>query len=203
MELAKVNKKIGLVRAYLQLSPAEFAAYLGFTEELIQQVETPGEEIPVKFLQALLEKMNVSTDWILTGKGTIFTKESSLAAPVLPLPAEDAPVTAEKNGFYLTAAELDQRIAALEQHIKDETALPLAQIRALFGQLLNLEIGELPAPAGSLPLERDLNTLPFFEKVIYYQELQRQVDGARQEFLRYFTRLVELTKTNNAGEEGA
>jgi transcriptional regulator with XRE-family HTH domain len=195
MELAKVNEKIRFVRAYLQLSTAEFAAYLGFTEELIRSVETPGEEIPVQFLLALLEKMNVSTDWILTGQGNIFTHNGPLTPPGQ-IAAASAPVE-EKNGFYLTEAELDHRIAALEQLIKDETALTLTQIRALFRKLLNLE---LAAPEAPQDLVQAPKPLSFFEKVIYYQELQRQVNKASQEFLHHFTRLVALTKTNQSRE---
>jgi transcriptional regulator with XRE-family HTH domain len=188
MELTKVNEKIGYIRKYLQLSAAEFAAYLGFTEELIRKVETPGQEIPVKVLLALLEKMNVSTDWLLTGQGNIFTQPGPLAAPV----PDEASEAAGKNGFYLTEAEVDRRIDALEQTIKNETALSLTQIRTLFRKLLNLEIAEQPAPQG---LIQDLKPLSFSEKTIYYQELRHQVKGAQQEFLQHFTRLVELTKT--------
>jgi transcriptional regulator with XRE-family HTH domain len=197
MELTQVNEKIRFVRAYLHLSTAEFAAYLGFSEALMQQVETPGQEIPVKVLLALLEKMNVSTDWILTGQGSIFTQEGPLEAPLSPLPPAEAGAEAPKNGFYLSEAELDDRIGALEQLIKDETALSHTQIRALFRKLLNLEIAEPEAPLGLVPEARPLS---FFEKVIYFQELQRQVNGARQEFLNYFTRLVELTRSPKAGE---
>ncbi|MGV3642224.1 MAG: helix-turn-helix domain-containing protein [Adhaeribacter sp.] len=189
MALSEVNEKIKFIRTYLQLSPAEFASYLGLSESLILRIETPGEEIPVQVLLSLLEKMNVSTDWILTGRGNVFTQEGGLQPPQS---LEDSKT--EKHGFYLGEAELDQRIAALEQLIKDETHLPLEQIHALFRHLLNLEISFLqpaPGPAGQQAAARQS---PFFEKIIYYQELQRQVNGARQEFLRHFTRLVELTR---------
>lgn len=173
----------------MQLSPVEFASYLGFSESLIIQIETPGEEIPVQVLLSLLEKMNVSTDWILTGRGNIFTQEGAFRLPQSP---EDK--HPEKHGFYLSEVELDQRIADLEQLIKEETHLPLEQIHALFRHLLNLDIAFLqqaPDPTGR---QAQAQQPPFFEKMIYYQELLRQVNGARREFLHHFTRLVELTR---------
>lgn len=191
MELSKVNEKIKFIRTYLQLSQAEFASYLGLTEALVKQIEIPGQEIPVRVLLVLLEKMNVSTDWILTGRGNLFTQEGPLGAPDKP----ESPPT-ERHGFYLSEPELDQRIAALEQLIKEETQLPLEQIRTLFRQLLNLEIPCLPHPQEGSCQQASPGSQPFFEKMLYYQELQRQVNGARQEFLRHFTRLVELTRAN-------
>lgn len=195
MELSKVNEKIKFIRTYLQLSQAEFASYLGLTEALVNQIEIPGQEIPVRVLLVLLEKMNVSTDWILTGRGNIFTQEGPLGAPGKP----ESPPT-ERHGFYLSEPELDQRIAALEQLIKEETQLPLEQVRTLFRQLLNLEIPCLPHLQEESCQQASPGSQPFFEKMLYYQELQRQVNGARQEFLRHFTRLVELTRANKPWE---
>ncbi|MGV3502311.1 MAG: helix-turn-helix domain-containing protein [Adhaeribacter sp.] len=188
MALSEVNEKIRFIRTYLQLSPAEFASYLGLTEALVTQIETPGQEIPVRVLLALLEKMNVSSDWILTGQGNIFTLEAGL-----PVPESQQAADSGQHGFYLSEADLDERIAGLEQLIREETQLPPEQIRNLFRQLLNLEISFLqPAAEGQTKPQNHL----FFEKMLYYQELQRQVNGARQEFLRHFTRLVELTRAN-------
>ena len=70
-----LNKRIKKVRKSKNLSMTEFAKILEGSTGFICEVEK-GKRMPgSRFLIALIEKFNISIDWVLTGEGEMFLKE--------------------------------------------------------------------------------------------------------------------------------
>lgn len=188
MELVWVSQKIRLIRERLQVSHAELATMLQVPELNIQAIEEGREELSSEMLLALVQRMNISADWLLFDRGEMHLpclmriESSPDGAATLPL----APTSEEQA--------LDERIRDLEERIITETQLPLKQIRFLYARILHkpIEAAKAYEPQEKLPPAIRLHNMTFMDKKRYYSELSSRMKEGRQEFLKYFQKLVSL-----------
>jgi transcriptional regulator with XRE-family HTH domain len=187
MQFIGVSQKIRLIRAYLKISQAELAGLLSTSASTIQAIEEEQQELSTDLLQALVKKLNVSADWLLSNVGEMFL------SPPLGFKTVNSQEIILGEKILCQEKVLDERIRILEERIKTEIHLPLKQIRLLFTKMLNIP---LETPKGQkrpdeLPVI-NLQDLSFLEKTCYYQELKYQMYEGKQEFTSYFHKLVHL-----------
>jgi transcriptional regulator with XRE-family HTH domain len=73
-----LNKQIKKVRKSKNLSITEFAKIIEGSTGFICEVEN-GKRMPgSRFLIALIEKFNISIDWVLTGEGEMFITKKEI-----------------------------------------------------------------------------------------------------------------------------
>jgi len=73
-----MNERLKLLRKDLKMSQREIAELLEIAPRSWQQYEN-GSNIPGgKVLEALLEKLNVNINWLLSGNGKMYFKESDV-----------------------------------------------------------------------------------------------------------------------------
>lgn len=87
-----IGKRLKEVRSILNLSQREIFKNLGLkNQQTYGNYETETSEIPNKVLEIFAEQYDVNLNWLLTGKGEMFsgTTESSdcLSIPILPMRA--------------------------------------------------------------------------------------------------------------------
>lgn len=71
MELAGFGPRLGQVIAYLQLSQSEFARRVGVSPGFVSEMARGNKRPGAEFLLAVRKVFGVSTDWLLTGEGTM------------------------------------------------------------------------------------------------------------------------------------
>lgn len=187
MELVWVSQKFQLIRERLQLTKAELANILHVSELTVKAIEEGRQELSCEILQALVHRLNISADWLLSGQGDMLLVHPLRINPSLSGAAAPAGTSSFEEKM------LDERIRNLEERIKIETQLPLKQIRALFTRVLNLPVECSGAhEAQEEPQVIKLQDLSFADKTLYYKELKYQMKEGQQEFFSHFHKLVSL-----------
>lgn len=74
-----MNTRIKELRAALELSQTEFAARLNLSQNFIWMVESGKREISDRTIYSICREFNVSEEWLRTGEGEMFVRESAAA----------------------------------------------------------------------------------------------------------------------------
>lgn len=78
-----MRSRIKAVRKSLGLSQRAFGEKLGVSRDVINNIELGRVEPKGLFLQHFCEQYNINEDWLNTGEGDMFLKESKPDDPVL------------------------------------------------------------------------------------------------------------------------
>lgn len=191
MQAVGVNNRIKFIREYLQLSIPEFANYLNVPENILLSVEETNAEVPLNLLKALFDKADISSNWLITGKGKIFISDYNFYSY-----SADAGIKTD-NLYNLKEEELHGRIRNLENSIQQEANIPLKQIRLLFSNFFDLQKDQVLENPNPKPIAYNLSELSIQDKIFYYKELDKQFKSTRTEFLTHFNNLITLLKQSN------
>lgn len=71
------HERLRKVRKELGLSQSEFASSIGVEQAYLSHLENGKVGIGSKILFSLIEKYNISSDWIFTGEGSMFKQNNS------------------------------------------------------------------------------------------------------------------------------
>jgi len=71
----EVHNRLKQVRKYFNLSIRDFAKEIYFSHSVYGQVEYGSKEPNNRIIQLICSKFGVNKDWILTGKGNMFSSE--------------------------------------------------------------------------------------------------------------------------------
>jgi len=74
--MSDVHIRLKEIRNHLKLSIREFSKEIYFSHSLYGQVEFGTREPTDRIIQLISSRFNVSKEWILTGKGQMFTSSS-------------------------------------------------------------------------------------------------------------------------------
>ena len=80
--------RFSMVREKLGFSQKDLADSLGIQKSVVSEIESGKRELSKNVMISLMNKFNVSTDWLLTGEGEMFrgeTKEVSQTYAKIPL----------------------------------------------------------------------------------------------------------------------
>jgi transcriptional regulator with XRE-family HTH domain len=72
-EKNSIKERIKAVRAALKLSQRDFAKGIYISQSLCAAIELDERKINNRHIQLIANKYNVNKDWILTGKGEMFS----------------------------------------------------------------------------------------------------------------------------------
>jgi transcriptional regulator with XRE-family HTH domain len=70
------NNRLVAIRKQLQMSQTDFANRMQMKQPYLSALEAGKNEVTAILLTRLIERFNVSADWMLTGKGQMFLVES-------------------------------------------------------------------------------------------------------------------------------
>jgi transcriptional regulator with XRE-family HTH domain len=73
----EMNKRLKFLREKLKLNQGEMAEKLGFGQSYLSEVEREKKEVTTRIIKSLIEIFQVSAEWIINGKGEIFSKKSN------------------------------------------------------------------------------------------------------------------------------
>ncbi|OFY98845.1 MAG: hypothetical protein A3K10_16585 [Bacteroidetes bacterium RIFCSPLOWO2_12_FULL_31_6] len=67
-----IAKRLKEVRTVLKMNQTEFSSSIGIEQTYLSQLENGKIGVGNKILLTLIEKHNISIDWLLTGTGSMF-----------------------------------------------------------------------------------------------------------------------------------
>jgi len=70
-----VNERLEQIRKHFELTKKEFAEKLGITQQAYINYAKGKRDIPSNILLKVNRMFNISTDWLLTGRGEMFLKD--------------------------------------------------------------------------------------------------------------------------------
>jgi len=73
--MEKAHDRLKLIRKHFKLSIRDFAKSIYFSHGVYGQVEFGSREPNPRIIQLICSKYNINKNWILTGKGEMFTSE--------------------------------------------------------------------------------------------------------------------------------
>lgn len=71
-----INKRLKQIRETMKLSQKSFSQSLGVKQSYYSEVENEKRPVGRSIISSLIEKYNISSDWLLTGKGDIYINNS-------------------------------------------------------------------------------------------------------------------------------
>jgi len=71
--MAEIQERIQKVREALGISQREFAKRIFISKSLLNNIELGSRSITDRTIQLISTEFNVNKDWLLTGKGDMFT----------------------------------------------------------------------------------------------------------------------------------
>jgi len=71
--MAEIRDRIREIRDFLNISQREFAKRIFISKSLLNNIELGNNKASSKTIQLITAEFNVSKDWLLTGKGEMFT----------------------------------------------------------------------------------------------------------------------------------
>jgi len=72
-----INERVEKIRKNLNFTKKKFAEELGITQQAYINYAKGSRDIPSNVLLKINQLFNVSIDWLLTGKGSMYLQESS------------------------------------------------------------------------------------------------------------------------------
>ncbi|HBH3701009.1 TPA: helix-turn-helix domain-containing protein [Clostridioides difficile] len=113
-----INKRIRKIRKDANLSQPAFGEKLGVSKDVISNIEYNRVEPKALFINHLCNVFNVNKEWILTGKGEIYTS------------TEDIYSTLEEV-FYKIASSKDENLKELVINISKLDATYIASLNEI------------------------------------------------------------------------
>ena len=71
--MGEINHRLKEIRKHFKLSIRDFSRQIHFSHSLYGQVEYGNREPNDRIIQLISSKFNVNKDWIMTGKGDMFS----------------------------------------------------------------------------------------------------------------------------------
>ncbi len=118
--MTDIVDRIIAVRQAVGLNPTEFARRLGDKRQRVQDIERRKQRPPVDYIGKIVEHFRANAEWILTGKGEMF----SGAWPVSPQPEEDMVCEPPAGSVYADSAKREQRLRRLQRLRDLERTVP-------------------------------------------------------------------------------
>ncbi|MCS7212215.1 MAG: helix-turn-helix domain-containing protein [Chloroherpetonaceae bacterium] len=121
-EKRKVAEGIGArlreVRLFFNLNQQSFASYLHTSTGFVSEVES-GKKLPgVQLLHSLKRKFNIDTDWLLTGRGTMFDSNHTVGPQrAVQGVSDEAALRKEVDALRKENEELRKEILKLEAQV--------------------------------------------------------------------------------------
>jgi transcriptional regulator with XRE-family HTH domain len=74
MAIGTVYERIKIIRKTLKISQREFVKRIYISQSLLAEMETGRRNVNKRIIQLIASQYNVNKDWLLTGKGEMFTE---------------------------------------------------------------------------------------------------------------------------------
>lgn len=106
MNIKEINFRLNEVKNALGLKQSEFGLKIGIAESNISQIINGKMDINAETIKALRDKLNVSSEWLLTGQGSMFLDSNELQIKNEPwIPFYDIVVSAGSDEYDLKEME--------------------------------------------------------------------------------------------------
>lgn len=113
-----INKRIRIVRDSCFKRNIDFAAAMGKNPNVTTNWVREGYSVGSNVAVEISEKLNISLDWLLTGRGSMFADESPVMSAVQPdIEKELIQLRQEKQELLDTVSRLNDRITCLNDTI--------------------------------------------------------------------------------------
>jgi transcriptional regulator with XRE-family HTH domain len=73
--MTNIHERLKKIRKYLNLSIREFSKEISYSHSLYGQAEHGDREPSDRIIQLISSRFNISKEWIMTGKGDMFSSE--------------------------------------------------------------------------------------------------------------------------------
>jgi transcriptional regulator with XRE-family HTH domain len=77
MSLKYQHERLREIRESLGMNQSKFSSSLGIDQAYLSQLENGKVGIGNKFMLTLMDKHNISSDWILSGEGSMFKQDNT------------------------------------------------------------------------------------------------------------------------------
>ncbi|MDD5271125.1 MAG: helix-turn-helix domain-containing protein, partial [Methylovulum sp.] len=147
MQFTSTGKRIAFLRKEKSLSQQGFADFLGVSRSYLADIERERSEPSSNFLVQLTTKMDVSTDWILTGQGEMLKNKPSIASSLKEniLTPEDLGIEVQYSSYDPSFADSGQ-VATQTQGQKNN--YPVDKNKEAWEQFALVPLYDVEASAG-------------------------------------------------------
>lgn len=110
--------RIGLLRSLLRISQKEFAKHINITQGALSQIENKKIHLSIETLYNICERFNISADWLIYGKKSMFRDSVIPPANATPATSSHSIILVDINAHadYLKNIENHDYLKSLEAY---------------------------------------------------------------------------------------
>jgi len=75
--MSNISQRLKAIRNAKNLTQASFGEILGVSKQAIANIETSHNNPSIELIGKLIENLNVNSNWLIAGKGSMFNESSS------------------------------------------------------------------------------------------------------------------------------